>query len=72
MDEWDDIAELKRQVADLSELTNAMRHRASLTRGTPEWDQARQEEERLVKQIEAWSQRHVRRPDGEADGGPSS
>jgi hypothetical protein len=57
-----DLDELKRQVADLAELTAAMRLRASLTPGTPEWEVAKLDEARLVEKVERWSRGRHDRP----------
>jgi hypothetical protein len=50
----DDLADLRQHIADLAELTIAMRHRANLPRFQQEWNEERAVEERLVQRIEAW------------------
>jgi hypothetical protein len=53
----DDRAEVRQYVADLEELTAAMRHREKLDPGSPEWTEAVEAEERLIARIESWARR---------------
>jgi hypothetical protein len=54
----DDRDEVRQYVADLAELTAAMRRRENLDRGSPEWKAAVEVEERLIARIQNWAQRH--------------
>jgi hypothetical protein len=51
----DDRDELSRQIDDLTELKNAMLHRHTLKRFSPEWREALTREEGLIERIRAWS-----------------
>jgi hypothetical protein len=53
----DDRAEVRQYVADLEELTAAMRRRENLDPGSPEWTEAVEAEERLIARIESWARR---------------
>jgi hypothetical protein len=59
-------AELRRQIADLAALKNALHHRQMLERGSPEWIAALKLEERLIGRIRAWTRPIHRKhaPDG--------
>ena len=52
----DELAELRRQIADLAELTVTMRHRANLPHYRRDWAEDRDVEERLVARIKQWVQ----------------
>lgn len=47
--------ELQQQIADLSALKDAMRHRQTLKRFSPEWHEALRLEEGLMARIRGWS-----------------
>ena len=53
----DDLAELRRYVEDLAELTAAMQRREKLERDSPEWKAAVEDEERLIARIQWWAAR---------------
>lgn len=48
------MASVAQQVADLADLKAAQRRREMLRRGTPEWDEAVADEERLIVRIRNW------------------
>ena len=50
----DGMASVEQQVADLADLRAARRRREQLRRGTPEWDEALADEERLIMRIRHW------------------
>ena len=50
----DRMASVEQQVADLADLKAAQRRRENLPRGTPEWDEALADEERLIMRIRNW------------------
>lgn len=50
----DRVTSVAQQVADLAELKAARSRRPTLRRGTPEWDEAVADEERLVARIRNW------------------
>ena len=48
------MASVAQQVADLADLKAAQQRREVLRRGTPEWDEAVADEERLIVRIRHW------------------
>jgi hypothetical protein len=57
-----DVAELRQEIADLRELTEAMHRRQRLARESPEWYEALAAEERLIKRMNGWVRRMRRAP----------